>query len=117
MLGCSSGPTDEQRVASGVEQLRLIEPTDTAARRQALEALRRLDLKAPQATSARDACAAAYGASTELYEVIAELEAILKSGRAKEREEEARELFRRSGELQPRAEAELDRCNVELSKL
>lgn len=117
LAACTSGPTDSQRVAAAMEALRLVDPVDIEGRREATEKLARVDVDDPVARGARDACVAAYRASTELFGVIAELEEILKSGHAKEREDEARELFRRSGELQPRAEADLDRCNVELSKL
>ncbi len=101
---------------AGVEAIRLLPPADVEGRRAATEKLAKLDV-GEAAQPARDACAAAYGASTELFGVIAELEGILKSGEAKARENEARDLFLRSGELQKTSEEELTRCNVELSKL
>lgn len=116
-MACSSGPTDAERVSGAIEAIRLIEPSDVQGRRAATEKLASLDVEDLHAKDARDACLAAYRASTELFGVIAELEAMLKSGQAKEREDEARALFLRSGELQALSEEELERCNVQLSKL
>ncbi len=79
-MACSSGPTDAERVSGAIEAIRLIEPSDVQGRRAATEKLASLDVEDLHAKDARDACLAAYRASTELFGVIAELEAMLKSG-------------------------------------
>lgn len=114
--GCDTGPTDAERVRGAVEAIRLLEPANVEGRKAATEKLADLEV-GPAAQPARDACAATYRASSELFGIVAELEGIANGPDPQAQELRARELFRRSSTLQTTAQEELTRCNVELSKL
>lgn len=114
---CSGGPTDRERVQARVEAVRVQPTSAVEERRRATEDLAAVDVADPVARTARDHCATAYRASTDLFEALAELEHLTKSGRAKEEEARARDLVRRSEELHRASEEALPRCNDALSKL
>lgn len=77
---CSTGPSDAERVRIAVEEVRARPSSDLPGRREALERLSTLDVAAPRAQAARDACSRAYEASSSLFEGVAALERRAKSG-------------------------------------
>jgi hypothetical protein len=80
LAACDPTPSDSERVRAAVEEVRARPSSDVAGRRAATQRLAALDVAEDRAREARDACARAYEASTNLFEGLGTLERRGRSG-------------------------------------
>jgi hypothetical protein len=113
-LACSTGPSDAERVRIAVEEVRARPSSDVNGRREALERLTTLDVAAPRAREARDACSRAYETSSSLFEGLTMLQSRAKSGALDPAD--AAELARLDA-LQRDAAGALEHCTQSLAAL